>query len=118
MFDLKTMEMAYHDLNQREYEMTKYVSLMQVAPLALIQLRTTGTCLVTLPEELFDLDCPGHYFRRIDKRVTVTIPCVTGPYTSVNCSLSLQKSSIRTKADVGLCYARTGANDSRFNDYY
>jgi hypothetical protein len=26
MFDLKTMEMAYHDLNQREYELTKHVS--------------------------------------------------------------------------------------------
>jgi hypothetical protein len=117
LVDLRTMEMAYHDLNQREYELTKHVSLMQVAPLALLQLRATGTCLVTLPEELFDLDCPGHYFRRI-KSVALTIPCVTGPYTSVNCTLSLQKSSIRTKTDVANGYARAGANDSRFNDYY
>ena len=117
MFDLKTMEMAYHDLNQREYEMTKHVSLVQAAPLALIQLRATGTCLVTLPEELFDFDCPGHYFRRI-KSVALTIPCVTGPYTSVNCTLSLQKSSIRTKTDVANGYARTGVNDLRFDDYY
>mgnify|MGYP001798292193 CR=1 FL=1 len=49
---------------------------------------------------------------------TGPVPLVTGPYTSGNCSLSRQKSSTRTKADVGLGYARTGANDSRFNDYY
>src|SRR5262249_42516224 len=93
-FDVKRMEMAYHDLNQREYELTKHVSLLQVNPLALIQLRATGRCVVSLPEDLFDLDGPGHYFRRI-KSVAVSIPCVTGPYTSVNCTLSLLKSSIR-----------------------
>ncbi len=99
LYDVKRMEMDYHDLNVREYEMTKQVSLMQVSPLALIQLRATGTCLVSLPEELFDLDGPGHYFRRI-KSVAVTIPCVTGPYTGVNCTLSLQNSSIRTSSRI------------------
>ena len=88
------MEMAYHDLNQREYELTKHVSLLQVDPLALLQLRTTGRCTVRLPEALFDMDGPGHYFRRI-KTVAVSIPCVTGPYASVNCTLTLLKSSIR-----------------------
>jgi len=117
MLDLKTMEMAYHDLNQREYELTKHVSLLQVAPLALVQLRAAGSCLVSLPEELFDLDCPGHYFRRV-KSVAVTIPCVAGPYTSVNCTLRLQKSTIRTSTDLSNGYPRAGANDTRFNDYF
>jgi hypothetical protein len=117
LFDLKTMEMAYHDLNQREYELTKHVSLLQAAPLALVQLRATGTCLFTLPEELFDLDGPGHYFRRI-KSIALTLPCVAGPFTSVNCTLTLQKSTIRTTADLGTGYARQGADDSRFQDYY
>ena len=94
-FDIKRMEMAYHDLNQREYELTRHVSLLQVDPLALLQLRATGRCTVTLPETLFDMDGPGHYFRRI-KTVSVSIPCVTGPYASVNCTLTLLKSSIRT----------------------
>ncbi len=115
--DLKRMEMAYHDLNQREYELTKHVSLLQVNPLALLQLRTTGRCTVTLPETLFDLDCPGHYFRRI-KNVAVTIPCVTGPYTSVNCTLTLTKSTIRKNTLVGDGYARIDAEDSRFSDYF
>jgi hypothetical protein len=117
LFDIKAMEMAYHDLNQREYELTKHVSLRQLDPLALVQLRATGTCSFTLPEELFDLDGPGHYFRRI-KYVALTLPCVVGPYTSVNCTLALQKSSIRMSADVGKSYARSGSDDDRFNDYY
>jgi hypothetical protein len=63
--DVKPMEMAVHDLNQRGYELTKHVSLLQVNPLALIQLRTTVRCLVRLPEAFFDIDGPGHCFRRI-----------------------------------------------------
>jgi hypothetical protein len=116
MFDVKAMEMAYHDLNQREYELTKHISLLQVHPLALMQLRATGSCSFTLPEEAFDMDFPAH-FRRI-KSVAVTLPCVTGPYTSVNCALTLQNSSIRTSTDVADGYARKGSDDPRFNDYY
>jgi len=116
--DIKAMEMAYHDLNQREYELTKHISLLQINPLALIQLRATGSCAFTLPEEAFDLDCPGHYFRRI-KAVALTLPCVAGPYTSVNCTLTLQSSTIRISTDLpGNKYARQGPDDIRFNDYY
>jgi len=117
MLDLKTMDMAYHDLNQREYELTKHVSLLQADPLAVVQLRATGTCSFTLPEELFNFDGPSHYFRRI-KSVALTLPCVAGPYTSVNCTLSLQKSTIRTSTNLGSGYAREGSDDIRFNDYY
>ena len=117
LFDVKTMEMAYHDLNQREYELTKHVSLLQVDPLALVQLRATGSCTFTVPEELFDLDGPGHYFRRI-KSVALTIPGVAGPFTSVNCTLTLQKSTIRTSTDAGQQYARQGSRRPRFDDYY
>jgi len=117
LFDIKTMELAYHDLNQREYELTRHVSLLQIDPLALAQLRATGSCLFTMPEALFDLDCPGHYFRRI-RAVALTLPCVAGPYTSVNCTLSLQKSSTRTSTNVADGYARKGLDDPRFADYY
>ncbi|UHD15039.1 Tc toxin subunit A-related protein [Thiocapsa bogorovii] len=120
--DIKRMEMAYHDLNQREYEITKHVSLRQVDPIELLKLRATGSCSVELPESLFDMDCPGHYFRRI-KSVALTIPCVTGPYTGVNCTLTLLSSAIRKSARLlsdgaGNGYARTGPEDDRFSDYY
>jgi hypothetical protein len=92
--DLKRMEVAYLDQHKREYEITKHVSLAQLDPLALIQLRQTGTCIVRMPEALFDLDFPGHYMRRM-RTVSVSIPCVTGPYTGVNCTLTLLRSSVR-----------------------
>ena len=116
--DVKRMEMAYHDLNQREYELNKHVSLAQVDPRALLQLRATGRCTVALPEELFDMDGPGHYFRRI-KSVALSIPSVTGPYTSVNCTLSLLKSSIRRSPLLSDGeYARAPGEDSRFDDHF
>jgi hypothetical protein len=93
--DLKRMETAYLDLNSREYEIIKNISLLLLDPLALITLKETGHCLVNLPEAFFDMDYPGHYMRRV-KNVSLTIPCVTGPYTSVNCTLTLLQSKIRT----------------------
>jgi len=118
-FDLKRMEVAYQDLNHREFELTKHVSLAQVDPLALVRLRRTGGCTVTLPEALFDLDGPGHYFRRI-RNVAVSIPCVAGPYVGVNCTLTLLKSTIRSSPLLpGGEYPRdTAGDDPRFSDYF
>jgi hypothetical protein len=113
--DIKRMEMAYHDNNKRELELTKHVSLRQLNPIALLTLKATGTCQVTIPEWLYDLHCPGHYMRRI-KNVALSIPSVVGPYTSVNCMLSLLKSSVR-KSPVGDDYLRQGSEDDRFVDY-
>jgi hypothetical protein len=94
LFDLKRMELAYHENNFRELEVTQHVSLAQLNPLALITLRSTGSCSFDIPEELLDLEGPGHYFRRL-RSVSLSVPCVTGPYTSINCTLSLLKHSIR-----------------------
>jgi hypothetical protein len=93
-FDLKRLEMAYAENNTREYEITKHVSLRDWFPLALIDLRSSGHCQIDLPEALFDLDCPGHSFRRI-RSVAVSIPCVVGPYASLNCALDLTQSFVR-----------------------
>ena len=57
--DLKRMEMAYLEQNQREFELTKPISLSQLDPAALLKLKTTGECWINLPEELFDMDYPG-----------------------------------------------------------
>lgn len=115
-YDLKRMEVAYLEQNRREYEITKHVSLLQLDPLALIRLRQTGECEIDVPEALFDLDCPGHFMRRI-KAVGVTIPCVAGPYTGVNCSLTLLKSTVRRCSLPAAPYARDeGHEDPRFAD--
>lgn len=115
--DIKRMEMAYLELNQREYELTKHVSLLQLDPMALLQLRMTGRCTVRLPEALFDMDGPGHYFRRI-KTLAVSIPCVTGPYASVSCTLTLMKSSIRKTPAMDGGYVPENAEDRRFSSYF
>jgi len=50
--------------------------------------------------------------------MSISIPAVTGPYNSINCTLSLQKSVIR-KSSIGDSYMRdTEEEDSRFMDYY
>ena len=113
--DIKRMEMAYHENNKREYELTKHVSLRQLDPQALLELKATGSCEVTVPEWLFDLDGPGHYMRRI-KNVSLSLPSVTGSYASVGCTLSLLRSSLR-KSPLGDGYMRQGSEDERFVDY-
>jgi Tc toxin complex TcA C-terminal TcB-binding domain len=118
-YDIKRMELAYHASNKREIELTKHVSLRQLDPLALLSLRITGSCTVTVPEWLFDRDCPGHYLRRI-KTVSLSVPSVVGPYTSINCTLSLQSSSLRVSPLLANgSYARnTTQDDDRFTDYF
>jgi hypothetical protein len=91
---LRQMEKAYLDENVREYELTKQISLRLHFPAEFLQLRTTGRCEIEIPEWMFDMDFPGHYMRRI-KSVSLTIPCVTGPYTGVHCRLTLLGSTIR-----------------------
>ena len=99
-YDLRRLENAYLEQNRREFELTKHVSLALLDPLVLVQLRETGRCFINLPEEIFDLDYPGHYFRRI-KSVSITLPCVVGPYTTISCTLRLLKNSIRINTANG-----------------
>jgi Tc toxin complex TcA C-terminal TcB-binding domain/Neuraminidase-like domain/Salmonella virulence plasmid 28.1kDa A protein len=105
--DLRRMEAAYLDQNSREFEISKNVSLASLNPAALILLRVTGRCEFDMPELLFDMDYPGHFMRRI-KSVALSIPCVVGPYTSVNCTLTQLYSKVRLP-DSGLAeYADPG----------
>jgi len=91
---LRTMEKAYLDENRREYELTKHISLRLLFPAAYLRLRVTGRCQIDIPEWMFDLDYPGQYMRRI-KDATLTLACVTGPYTGVHCRLTLLSSMTR-----------------------
>lgn len=114
--DVKRMEMTYLEQNKRELEVTRHVSLRQLDPIALLSLKTTGTCTFTIPEWLYDRDCPGLYMRRI-KNIAVSVPAVVGPYTTVNCMVSLLGSSIRKSPIMKDEYARQGTEDDRFVDY-
>ncbi len=99
LHDIKRMEAGYLDQNKREYELTRHFSLALLDPLALAQLKSTGACNVNLPEALFDLDYPGQYMRRI-KSVSLSMPCVVGPYTTVGCKLSLVSNKYRKNTNL------------------
>jgi hypothetical protein len=91
---LRAMDKTFMDENVREYELTKVFSARLHASEALVTLRLTGQCEIEIPEWHFDLDHPGHYRRRI-KNVAVTIPCATGPYQSINATVTLLRDSVR-----------------------
>ena len=114
-YDLHRLESAYYTQNARELELTKHVSLVQIDPYALMELRNSGTCLISLPELLFDLDNPGHYVRRL-KTVGVTVPCVVGPYSGVSLTLSLLDNHIRVSTDTSGGYPGSNYNTGFIND--
>jgi len=115
--DIKRMQTSYLDKNKREYEITKHVSLAQLDPLSLVRLRTTGICDFEIPEVLFDMDHAGQYFRRL-KTVSVSIPCVAGPHTSISAKLSLVNNRYRKNTNpdnaAATGYIEDPGNDERF----
>ncbi|KAF3915242.1 hypothetical protein ABW20_dc0109734 [Dactylellina cionopaga] len=112
---LDRLESAYTSKNMRELELSKPVSLAQLDPIALLNLRTTGSCIFSIPEAWFDLDFPGHYFRRT-KYISISIPCVVGPYTSVSATLRLFSSRYRAKTTGATVadYPEKPGGDTRF----
>lgn len=114
--DLKRLELAYLENTKREYEISKHISLHRLNPKELLTLKATGSCEFEIPEWIYDLDSPGQFMRRI-KTVSISIPCITGPYTSVHAKLSLLKSEIRISSLKGSEYKRTASEDSRFRDF-
>lgn len=92
------------------------MSLNALDPISVLKLKQTGECFVHLPETIFDLDYPGHYLRRL-KTVSITIPCVAGPYASVNCTLTQHNSTIRhANTLINNEHRRQGDDDPRFTD--
>lgn len=110
LLDLRRLQAAYLNNHTRELELTRHVSLLQLDPQQLVRLRETGSCDFVLPESLFDQDQPGHYYRRL-KSVSVTLPCVTGPYTSVNATLTLLAHAIRNSVSLSGGYPATATDN-------
>lgn len=111
---LKQLENAYMETRGYDYEITRHISLMQLNPLALIQLKETGICEFEIPEALFDIDYPGQYKRRI-KTAALSIPCIIGPYTGLNCMLRLLKHEYRNTPVTGSAYPKNlEESDERF----
>ena len=103
--DLRKLEAAHLDQNRREFECVKHISLARTNPAALLALKDGGACTFNVPEMLFDADFPGHYFRRI-KSVSLSIPGMVGPQTTLAATLRLLNNEIRISPDMGAQYAR------------
>ncbi len=99
MLGLSQLEQAYYGGNKRRLVIRKTISLMQLNPLALLNLRNNGTCSFEFSEMLFDYDFPGHYCRKIQS-VAVTLPAVTGPYQSINGILTQTGNTVLVTANA------------------
>jgi hypothetical protein len=98
-FDLRKMEASYIDSNRRELELSKSFSLAITDPKALIELKGEGSCMFSLDKIWYDLDFPGHYLRKI-RSVSISIPCIAGPYTTVAATLELMTNTLIKTPDV------------------
>jgi len=97
--DLNRMEKAAIDMDSRYLEIEKVISLLQLDPVALADLKRDGKCEFEFSEKLFDYDYPGHYFRVI-KALTLTIPAVVGPYQTIKATLTQLNSKTLLSPDA------------------
>ena len=113
MYDIKRMDVSYLDQNKRQHEITKHISLASFDAEALLKLRSGVGTDLELPEWLFDMDYPGHYERRI-KSISISIPCIAGPYTTVSAKLTLQNSKYRNQPLVVINTTYSDAPNYKF----
>ncbi|MEM8809807.1 MAG: neuraminidase-like domain-containing protein, partial [Cyanobacteria bacterium P01_G01_bin.38] len=83
--DLERMEQAFIQGDRRRFEISKSISLLELAPLAFLYLKAKGFCEFELSEALFDYDFPGHYCRQI-KTLEVSFDAAEGE--TVNATLT------------------------------
>jgi hypothetical protein len=112
MLALNQMEKAYLDSNARSLEIERSISLMQLNPKALLDLRRTGVCTFELSERLFDYDFPGHYCRKI-KAVAVSIPALVGPYQNIKATLTQLSNHVVQRPDVSAVNFLLGGDTSK-----
>ena len=96
---LRHMEKRYLDTNHKQHELTKSISIRKEIPRAYLMVRYSGASLIKIDEDLFAFDHPSHYCRVI-KSISLTIPCVVGPYVNVNAGLQLRSSFVRVNPKI------------------
>lgn len=95
---LNQLESSVIQNSSRRLEIEKTISLLNLDPLALLRLQTTGECIFQLNEKLFDYDFPGHYSRKI-RTISMSIPAIVGPYQNINASLTQMSNQIILSSD-------------------
>ena len=117
--DLKRMEMAYHDHNKREYELTRHVSLRQLDPLALLTLKVDRHLRGHHARVAVRPRLPGHYMRRI-KTVALSMPVRGGALHERQLhAVAAAQHGPRSRRCSGQRLRAGPANeDDRFVDYF
>jgi len=87
MQDLVELDQFAFETNRRKLQLSKTISLSQLAPLELERLRTTGVATFVTSSELFDRDFPGHHLRLI-KRVAVSLVALVPPVEGIRATLT------------------------------
>nr|WP_296377288.1 hemopexin repeat-containing protein [Pseudonocardia sp.] len=102
--DLARLAVAYLDTGGRGLEITKRISLIDLDPLALLTLRSTGACEFSFTEALFDYDFPGHYRRQI-RTLSVALAGAGGQGITANAMLTqLQHKTVLTADSAAAKY--------------
>ncbi|HNP51889.1 MAG TPA: hypothetical protein PKJ85_08850 [Nitrosomonas nitrosa] len=85
--DVYQLDQYAFDTKKRKLELTKTISLAQLAPEELQHLRETGVMVFSTPMEMFDRDFPGHYLRLI-KRVRASVIALIPPTHGIHATLT------------------------------
>lgn len=85
--DIYQLDQYAFDTNKRKLQLTKTISLSQLAPAEFQRLRETGQILFATTLEMFDREFPGHYLRLI-KRVRTSIIALIPPVQGIRATLT------------------------------
>lgn len=73
--------------DQRKLQLTKTISLAQMAPFEFQKFRETGVLPFAISRQLFDQDFPGHYLR-LTKKVSTSLLALVPPTAGIKATLS------------------------------
>lgn len=85
--DLYELDQYAFNTNSPKLQMSKTISLSEIAPEELMRLRNKGIANFFTSEELFDRDYPGHFLRLI-KKVSVTVIALNSPTKGIKATLT------------------------------
>jgi hypothetical protein len=85
--DLSELDQYAFNTNSPKLQLSKTISLNEIAPEELMALRDRGIANFRTTQELFDRDYPGHYLRLI-KKVNVTVIALNSPIKGIRATLT------------------------------
>lgn len=85
--DIYQLDQYAFETNKRKLQLSKTISLAQLAPIEFQNFRQTGVLPFTIPMALFDRDFPGHYLRMI-RRVQTSLVALIPPNQGIRATLA------------------------------